>query len=72
MKRPAAVQPPDCDMAIGCCDRGENACARLAFTPPTPLRAAAKVSGIFGAKQFEDVDPFRTGNSRIDFSDYLF
>lgn len=25
MKRSAAVQPPDCDMAIGCCDRRENA-----------------------------------------------
>lgn len=27
MKRSAAVQPPDCDMAIGCCDRRENAVA---------------------------------------------
>ncbi len=35
MKRPAALQPPDCDMAIGCCDRRENEQRRL-YLPVLP------------------------------------
>jgi hypothetical protein len=31
MKRSVAVQPPDCDMAIGCCDREEIAVVGVGY-----------------------------------------
>ncbi|PZP46967.1 MAG: hypothetical protein DI595_17210 [Agrobacterium fabrum] len=58
MKRAVAVQPPDCDMAIGCCDREEIAAIAWAFVlPPPPAEAAATMSRNIQPEQDGDCDP---------------
>jgi len=44
MKRLSTVQPPDCDMAIGCCDREEIASTGVGFgsTTAAPVETATQ------------------------------
>ncbi|WFS66937.1 hypothetical protein CFBP4996_06515 [Agrobacterium leguminum] len=56
MKRLRVVQPPDCDMAIGCCDREEIAAIGVGF------RIAAAALAETAAKMSRNIGPAQTGN----------
>lgn len=49
MKRSVAVQPPDCDMAIGCCDREEIAVTGVGFCAAAAPVEAATLTGEYSS-----------------------
>ncbi|KAB0462299.1 hypothetical protein G6L26_006180 [Agrobacterium radiobacter] len=73
MKRLSTVQPPDCDMAIGCCDREEIASTGVGFLiAAASCRDGSKDIEKYPAETDRDCDPRPKGRPRAGLADYRF